>query len=162
PLVVDVAGAVAVPLVREVVAVLVAARVRADDDAALLEVGLVRLRAFLGDARADERADDAAGRAARARTREGAGQRPGDGEPEAGHDDGRAAGGEGAEDTADGASGRGTGAGAFHRLTACFDLDFVHVAVVVPLPCLVGHDDVDVVVGVAAVAEGAVSAVGAL
>src|SRR5512144_884864 len=105
-----------VPLAAEVVRVLVGARVDAHDDPAVADVALVLLRAVLGDARADERAHEAAGQAARARAGKGAEQRPRHDKAEAGEDHVRADGRDRADERAGQAADRAARARALERL----------------------------------------------
>src|SRR6056297_1053431 len=121
----DVAGAVAVPLLGEVLAVFIVARVRADDDATFVDALLVDLRAVFGDACANERTDDATRCPARTGSGERSGQRSGHGEPEARNDCVRTDRGDRAEDAPDGATDGRSGPGALHRLAALFDRDLI-------------------------------------
>ena len=123
---------------------------------------VVLLDALLGDAPADQRADDAAGR----RTGAGAGdrrrERAGDDEAEPRQRDGRADRGDGRGDGAEAAADRAADARAFGRLRAELGLAAVARAAEVTLARVVGHHDVDVVARVAAIGDRLVGALGAV
>ena len=136
------------------------ARVDADDDAAVLDAVLVRLGVLLGDARADEGAEHTARRAARTGSGEGTGERTGDGEAEARHEHRRADGRDRADDAADGAADGRARPGAFQGLRTGRAVG--GLAAVMGLAGVVRHHDVDVVVVVAAFADGVVGTVGAV
>ena len=136
----------------EVVRVLVRARRHAHQDAAVLDAFLVVLDALFRDAPADQRADDAAGRRTGAGAGDRGGKRAGDDEAEARQRDGRADGGDRRGDRAEAAADRAADAGAFGRLRAELGLAAVGGREVA-LAGVVAHDDVDVVVAIAAVGD---------
>src|SRR5688500_10340610 len=118
---------------------------RADDDAAFVDAALILAYAILGNAGADQRADDAAGGAARARTRKRGRDRTRNDETKAGNDHRRSNREDRRQRRADAAANRRALAETFSRLRAMTELGARLDVSKVPLARLFRHHHVDVV-----------------